>query len=135
VIVEIFVLALASTVRPLHSGTDKTKGIADIAGGIVALALGVAIWSGRLGAHRDDDVPVPSGGMTSRLDRRLTTRMAALAGPATHIPGLFYLIALNVIIAHEAAVGDKASALVTYNMVWVDQWTRQHARSSCWSCL
>jgi Sap, sulfolipid-1-addressing protein len=198
VIVEIFVLALASTVRPtslaavyalvfhdsrrrlmsayvvagllftltfgaivvaathgihLHSGTNKTKGIADIAGGILALALGVAIWSGRIGAHRDDDVPVPGGGTTSRLDRHLTTRTAALAGPATHIPGLFYLIALNVIIAHEAAVADKAVALVTYNVVWfalplaalvacivhpaaargfvsaVDQWTRQHART------
>ena len=86
-IVEVFVLALASTVRPtslaavyalvsqrhpapadvgyviaglaftlafgvlvvgathgihVHSGTNKTKGIADIAGGIVALAFGVA---------------------------------------------------------------------------------------------
>jgi hypothetical protein len=197
VIVEIFVLALASTVRPtslaavyalvfhdsrrrlmsayvvagllftvtfgaivvgathgihLHSGTGKTKGIADIAGGIVALALGVAIWSGRIGAHRDDDVPVTSGGMTSRLDRRLTTRTAVLAGPATHVPGFFYLIALNVIIAHEAALADEAVALVTYNVVWfalplaalvacivhpaaarrlvrsVDQWARHHAR-------
>ena len=101
-IVEIFVLALASTVRPtslaavytlvshdarrrlmwayvvagllftvafgavivgatdgIHvgSGTSKTKGIADIAGGVVALALGVGLVTGRIG--RGDRVTRP----------------------------------------------------------------------------
>jgi Sap, sulfolipid-1-addressing protein len=101
----------------LHSGTDKTKGIADIIGGSAALGFGVA-----------------------------------LAGPATHVPGLFYLIALNVILAHNLATAGKLAALVTYNAVWfavplaalviciarpaaaqafvesVEQWTRDHAR-------
>lgn len=162
-IVEIFVLALASTVRPtslaavsalvvhdarrrlmsayviaglaftlgfgaiivgltqgieLHSGTDRTKGIADLAGGIVAVAFGVGIATGRLGRGRTDDAPAPAGRMRSALGRHVTTRTAALAGPATHIPGLFYLIALNVIVAHHVAVADKAFALLTYNAVW-----------------
>ena len=41
---------------------------------------------------------------TAMLSRRLTLKTAALAGPATHVPGLFYLIALNVIVAHNVSV-------------------------------
>ena len=196
-IVEIFVLALASTVRPtslaavytlvshdarrrlmwayviagllftiafgaiivgathgihLDSGTSTTKGIADLAGGIVALAFGVGLVTGRIGGGDAGDAPRASGRLRSVLDRRLTTHTAALAGPATHIPGLFYLIALNVIIAHNAALGEKSVALATYNAVWfalplaalvvcivrpasaralvgwVEQWARDHHR-------
>ena len=161
-IVEIFVLALASTIRPtslaavyalvshegrrrfmwayviaglaftvafgavivgathgihVDSGTSKTKAIADIAGGIVALAFGVGLVTGRVGG-RDADAPRAGGRLRSALDRRLTTHTAALAGPATHLPGLFYLIALNVIVAHQAAFGEKIVALATYNAVW-----------------
>ena len=162
-IVEIFVLALASTVRPtslaavytlvshdarrrlmwayvvagllftvafgaiivgathgihLGSGTSKAKGIADIAGGIVALAFGAGLVTGRIGRSDAGDAPRASGRLRTVLDRRLTTRTAAIAGPATHIPGLFYLIALNVIVANDAAVGEKSVALATFNAVW-----------------
>ena len=192
-IVEIFALALASTVRPtsvaavyallshdaprrlmgayiaaglaftlafgaivvgatqgihINSGTDKA--IADIAGGVVALAFGFGVLTGLIeGRHSGD---APGGRLQTALDRRLTIRTAALAGPATHIPGLFYVIALNVIIANNAATTDKAIALVIYNAVWfalpilalvtcitdpgaarnlvraVKQWTHDHAR-------
>ena len=87
------------------------------------------------------------------LDGRLTRRTAALAGPATHIPGVFYLIALNVIVAHNARVARGTLAVVTYNAIWfalplvalaicivkpeaardavgaVDQWARDHQRA------
>jgi Sap, sulfolipid-1-addressing protein len=197
VIVEIFALALASSVRPtslaavyallshdgrrgllvsylvaglaftlafgalilgvthgIHvgSGTGRTKAIADIAGGIAALAFGVAFATGRIGRGRTDDAPRSPGRMRSALGRRLTTGTAALAGPATHIPGLFYLIALNVIVAHNVEIPEKTIALVTYNAVWfavpiaalvicivrpaaarafvrsIEQWARDHVR-------
>jgi Sap, sulfolipid-1-addressing protein len=163
VIVEVFVLALACTVRPtslaavyalisrdtrrglmsayviaglaftlafgmivvgategihVHSGTDRTKAIADIAGGIVALAFGIGLATRRINQGRADDAPRPAGRMKSVLDRRLTIRTAAFAGPATHIPGLFYLVALNVIVAHNVALANKTIALVTFNVVW-----------------
>jgi hypothetical protein len=197
VIIEIFALALASTVRPtslaavyallshdarrrllatyaaaglaftlafgalilgvtdgihLHTGTDRSKGIADIVGGIAALAFGLAIMNGRISRNRTDDAPRSPGRMRSVLGRRLTTGTAALAGPATHIPGLFYLIALNAILAHNVAIPEKTIALVTYNAVWfavplaalvicivrpaaartfvgsIEQWARDHVR-------
>lgn len=192
-IIEVFALALASTVRPtsvaavyallsldaprrlmgayiaaglaftlafgaivvgatqgihIQSGTDKA--IADIVGGVVALAFGIGLLTGLIqGRHSGD---APGGRLQTALDRRITIRTAALAGPVTHIPGLFYVIALNVIIAHNAAITGKAIALVIYNVVWfalpilalvtcitdpdaarhlvraVEQWTRDHAR-------
>jgi hypothetical protein len=163
VIGEIFVLALASTVRPtslaavyslvshqarrrlmwayvlaglaftvgfgavivgatdgihLNSGTSTTKAVAYLAGGIVALAFGVELLTGRIRRGRAGDAPRTNGRLRSALSQHLTTRTAALAGPATHIPGIFYLIALNVIVAHDAALADKSIALVTYNAVW-----------------
>ena len=61
------------------------------------------------GAHRPHPTTVGSDAPGPRrlegaLDRRLTIHRRGLAGPATHIPGLFYLIALNVIVAHNAAL-------------------------------
>jgi hypothetical protein len=102
----------------LRSGTDETKGIANLVGGVAALAFGVALATGRINRGRTDDAPSGTGRMKAALGRRLTTRTAALAGPATHIPGLFYLIALNVILAHNVAIGAKTVALVTYNAIW-----------------
>ena len=109
--------------------------------------------TGRIGGGDSGDAPKARGRLRTALDERLTTRTAALAGPATHIPGLFYLIALNVIIAHNAEFAGKITALVTYNAVWfalplaalvvcivrpasaralvgwVEQWARVHNRS------
>ena len=136
----------------MHSGSSKTKAIADLVGGIVALGFGVGLATGRISRRRTDDAPQTDGRMKAALDRRLTLRTAALAGPATHIPGLFYLIALNVIVAHNVAIANKVVALLTYNgiwfalplaalivcnirpatavdlVAWVQTWTRTHAR-------
>jgi hypothetical protein len=132
----------------IHSGTDKA--IADIVGGAAALAFGFGVLTGLIqGRHSGD---APGGRLRTALGRHLTIRTAAVAGPATHIPGLFYVIALNVIIANDAAITGKAIALVVYNAVWfalpilalvtcitdpdaarnlvraVKQWTHDHAR-------
>ena len=62
--------------------------------------------------------PPGAGAWKARLDRRLTVRAAAVAGPLTHIPGLFYLIALNVIVANEPRVPGGVVAVGIYNAVW-----------------
>jgi hypothetical protein len=193
VIIEIFALAVASTVRPtsvaavyalltqdaprrlmgayiaaglaftlafgaivlaatqgihINSGTDKA--VADIAGGVLALIFGFGVLTGLIqGRHSGD---APGGRLKTALDRRLTIRTAALAGPVTHIPGLFYVIALNAIIAHNTSTAGEAIALLVYNVIWfalpivallvcitdpeaarnliraVKQWTHDHAR-------
>lgn len=197
-IIEIFVLALASTIRPtslaavyalmshdsrrtlmwayvaaglaftigfgllvvyafhgihIEAGADRTKGIADILGGAAALAFGIAILTGRVRSHDAGDAPRVGAGRKAFLKGRITLRTAALAGPLTHLPGLFYLIALNVIVAHDPRLPSGLLAVVTYNAVWfalpivalaacivrpaeamdvvgsVERWARDHSRA------
>ena len=102
----------------LHAGTDRTKGIAEIAGGLVALLFGGAVLTGRIRATPSQDAPDIGGRWQALLSQRLTRRTASLAGPVSHIPGLFYLIALNVIVAHNPDVARGTVAVLTYNAVW-----------------
>jgi hypothetical protein len=131
-----------------HFGRDKSKSIADLIGGAAAVLFGLAVLTGHVGG-KGHDAPAPH----VRLDgRHLTLRRSALAGPATHLPGLFYLIALNVIVAHNPRVASGTIAVLTYNAVWyavpiialamcfiqpaaalavieaVQRWTRRHSR-------
>jgi hypothetical protein len=198
VIAEVFVLALASTIRPtslaavyallshdsrrtlicayiaaglvftvafglavvyafhgihVQSGSDRTKSIAEIIGGVVALLFGLAVLTGRVRGPQADDAPAAPSRLNAMLRERLSLRTAALAGPATHIPGLFYLIALNVIVAHNPEVPSGTFAVLTYNAIWfalpllalglcvvrpaaardavgaVEQWGRRHSRT------
>ena len=132
-IIEILVLALASTVRPtslaavsailshdsrrrllfayvavglaftiafgvvvvvalhgihLHSGSDRTKGIADIVGGVAALLFGCVVLTGR---SHDDRITMFPGRLESPARPSAHGTAAAIAGPLTHLPGLFYL--------------------------------------------
>jgi Sap-like sulfolipid-1-addressing protein len=136
----------------LHTGTSRGKGVAEIAGGVVALAFGLLLLSGRVLAPRAGDAPRTPGRWLAMLDRHLTLRAAALAGPATHIPGLFYLIALNLIAADQAGVPRAVGQLLVFNALWfalplaalaicvadpatarhaigaIEAWARRHAR-------
>ncbi len=197
-IIEIFVLSLASTVRPtslaavaailshesrrrllsayivggltftigfgvlvvgafhgvhIDAGSGRTKGVADILGGVVALLFGLAVATGLVARARQRRVPGNAGRFKARLDRGLTVRAATVAGPLTHIPGVFYIIALNVIVAHNPNVPGGLLAIVVYDAIWfavpiaalalsvvkpsaasdavlwTQRWTEQHSRA------
>lgn len=196
-IFEIFVLALASTVRPtslaavyallshherlrlmcayvaggllftlafgaivvgvfhgihVRLSTGTTKAVTDIVAGAAALVFGIAVLQRRIGGDQTDDAPKSEGRLKAMLARRLTIPTAALAGPVTHVPGIFYLVVLNLIVAHNVAATGQIFALGVYNVIWfavpiaalvmcivdpaaardaiasVERWTRDHAR-------
>jgi hypothetical protein len=102
----------------VNSGSDETKSIAELAGGIVALTFAVLVLTGHVGGPHADDAPDAPRRWSGQLERRITTRTAALAGPATHLPGLFYLIALNVIVAHQPSIPSGLVEVLIYNVVW-----------------
>ncbi|HEY2437985.1 MAG TPA: GAP family protein, partial [Solirubrobacteraceae bacterium] len=78
----------------LHSGAERTRAIAEISAGVLAIVLGIAVLAGRVRVG-DLSHGRGTGERRERLEhRKITTRTAALAGPATHVPGLFYLMAL-----------------------------------------
>jgi hypothetical protein len=137
----------------IDSGSGRAKGIADIAGGVIVLGFAVGVLTGRVSGPHASDAPRAPGRWARLLDNHRTLRTAAMAGPATHIPGLFYLVALNVIVAQDPSVAVGVIALLIYNVIWfalaiaglaicifqpsaartaiaaVADWTRGHARA------
>jgi hypothetical protein len=101
----------------LHNGTDRTKGVVEMIAGVVLLVFALLVYRGRIGP-RAGDAPQVAGGWAARLEQHLTLPRAALAGPVTHIPGLFYLVALNVIVTHHANAPAAVTEILLYNAIW-----------------
>lgn len=137
----------------LGGGTDTRTGVIYVAAGVVGLALAALVHSGRISWHAGAEAPEASGRWARLLEGRLTVRTAALAGPVTHIPGLFYLIALNVVAADAPRRVAGLLEVAIYNLVWfalpigalaicivrpdtareivggVQQWSKEHTRT------
>jgi hypothetical protein len=114
--IGVIVIAAFSGVQ-LHAGSSETKGIAEIAAGAIAIAIGIAVLTGGVG-RRFDDAPRTPGRFERILAREISTPAAALAGPATHIPGLFYLLALDLIVASQRDLASGLADVLLYNAVW-----------------
>ena len=102
----------------IGAGTDHTKGIAEIAAGVLVLFLGAAALSERIPLAKLANEPGSDGRFGRLRQHRITTRTAALAGPATHIPGLLYLIALDLIVSQEPGVAGGIVEIGIYNVIW-----------------
>src|SRR5262249_4443574 len=102
----------------IHPESSHTKAIAEICGGVLAIILGVLLLTGRIGRGSPREAPPAPGRWTTILNERVSVRTAAVAGPATHIPGLFYLLALNLIVSHEVRLQNGLFSLLLYNAVW-----------------
>jgi len=137
----------------VNAGSSHTKAMAQIAGGFVVLIFAVCLLTGRVGGPHPSDAPRPRGRWEAMLDRRLTLGTAAAAGPATHIPGIFYLVALNVIVSQQLKAAGALLEVLIYNAIWfaiplgalavcivapetaragvhaIERWTRRHART------
>ncbi len=102
----------------LHAGTARTKAIAEILAGVLALSLGIAVLTGRVRVVAVSKGR-PRGDRGERLQhRKITTRTAALAGPATHVPGLLYVVALDLIVSDEPNVPGGLLEIGIYNAIW-----------------
>lgn len=95
----------------------------------VELALGlIALLAARAAlreARRPKPAPTSSTARRARLGAELGRRMrdpsattAAAAGVLTHLPGLFYLMALNAIIGTNPAPGDGIAQVLIFNAIW-----------------
>src|SRR5918993_4479903 len=54
----------------------------------------------------------------TRIRRRPTLKAAATLGVATHIPGLFYVAALNSIAATTSSLSEAAAGGVAFKTIW-----------------
>ncbi|ADB48901.1 GAP family protein [Conexibacter woesei] len=87
----------------------------DLILGVAALAFAAGVATGSVGRRRVADRP--ESGVVGRL-RHPTPGVAAIAGVATHLPGLFYLAALADILAARPSVVEGVFDVLLYNAIW-----------------
>lgn len=101
----------------INYGGGTVESLIELVGGAAALGYAAGLATGR--------AQLPSRGGTSVAESRMLVRLqrpsvgtAAAAGVATHLPGLFYIIALNGILAHRGSLADAILAVLLFNVIW-----------------
>ena len=111
------VVVLAFDGANIDYGGSTVESVIELVGGAAAIGFAAGLATGR--------AQLPSRGGETRAESRVLVRLrhpsvgtAALGGVATHLPGLFYLIALNEIVAHQDSVADGIAAVLLFNAIW-----------------
>ena len=134
-----------------YRGTDVYS-VIELLGGVAALAFAVVVGTGRRQLPTRDEGGGEESGTIQKL-RNPSVTTALVAGIATHLPGLFYLIALQAIVAEGRSLVIAALEVLLFNVIWfgatiasvatflirpgaarralarVDGWARRHART------
>jgi hypothetical protein len=100
------------------AGESTFAAVFDVVAGVAALGFAAGVQRGRLTRPRPRN---GTGGRTAEIAERLRNASplaAGVAGVATHVPGLLYLIALNAIAADEPATLSALAQVATYNVLW-----------------
>ena len=89
----------------------------ELLAGTAALGFAAGVAAGRAELPSRGNATGAQSAMAVRL-RNPSVRTAAVAGVATHLPGLFYLVALNEILAHRDEIADGVVAVLVFNAIW-----------------
>ena len=110
------IVVLAVSNADLHP-PRLLSAIFDIVVGAAALGFAAGVYAGRT-LNRSPDDPSGSESWALRKLREPTIPIAAMVGIATHLPGLFYLLALNSIISQRQGVVADIWHVLAYNGIW-----------------
>jgi hypothetical protein len=101
---------------------DEVRAVVGIVLGAVSLGYAAGLLSGRVQQpvpDANDNTLAPAEG--SWLDRQLadmSVARAAVAGVLTHLPGLFYITALNAIMNSTSSIANQILQVAVYNAIW-----------------
>jgi hypothetical protein len=150
VAVGVLVVAIFHGAGIDYRGTD-IYAVIELLGGLAALGFAIAVGAGRRELPSRDHGNREKSTIVQRL-RNPTVMTAAVAGVVTHVPGLFYIVALNAIIAEGPSIVAGLLQVLLFNAIWfaatiaavaifllrpgvarralarVDNWARHHAR-------
>jgi Sap, sulfolipid-1-addressing protein len=101
----------------IEYGGRSAEYLIELLAGVAALGFAVGLWSGRAQLPARGESRAEQSAMIRRL-RRPSVGTAAVAGIATHLPGFFYLVALNAIVAERHGLGDDVLAVLVFNAIW-----------------
>jgi len=115
--VGIGAVAIVHVAPPPPTVTSTGRDLVNVLFG--AVALGLAIYSA---FRTPPDTPRvrrerPPSALRQRLSRP-TTATAAVAGVATHLPGVFYLAALAAIVGERPGLTSGLLQVGFYNLLW-----------------
>jgi hypothetical protein len=107
-------------VRALHGaeiGGSTVSSVISLALGAAALGFAAAFASGRVELRAPGRLSGGDGRM-SRTLRDPSLKVAAGAGIATHLPGLFYLLGLNAISDTDPSLISSVIDMLAFNAIW-----------------
>ena len=99
-----------------YRGTDVYAAI-ELIGGLAALGFAIAMGTGRRELPSRDSASREESKIIRGL-RNPTVTTAAVAGVATHVPGLLYIVALNAIIAEGPSFASGVLQVLLFNAIW-----------------
>jgi hypothetical protein len=102
----------------VEAGTGTISSFVFLIGGVASLGFAAGRATGRLQASPRQR---PAAEEQSRLSKALkepNIAVAAGAGVATHLPGLFYLLGLNAIEAVEPGFAQGPVDVLIFNAIW-----------------
>jgi hypothetical protein len=99
----------------VRSGATSFDAVVKLLAGVAAIGFSAGLFAGRVmpGRRTESD---PS--WVSRRLRDPSLKVAAAAGVTTHLPGLFYLVALNAISAEDPSLLWGVTQVVVFNALW-----------------
>ena len=99
-------------------GSRRPRAIAEICLGVLFLAVAVVAVGRSRKTSTAGPRPDKSSQWMDQLNRHVTLLKAALAGPVTHLPGLLYLIALNLIASADLRAHRGLFQVLLFNAIW-----------------
>ena len=99
-----------------YRDTDVYSAI-ELIGGVAALGFAVGVAAGRTQLPARHEGASEGSAIIRRL-RNPSVTTAAVAGVATHLPGLFYLLALNAIVAGRGSLVVEVLEVLLFNAIW-----------------
>ena len=116
-IAGVIVVLILHGVR-LQTGSSTVNAVIELAGGAAALGFAAAIATGRIRGGTRFKHPKGDSRVAGEL-RNPTLRAAAVAGVATHLPGLLYLLGLNAIARGDPPVVEGLLAVLVFDAIWL----------------
>jgi hypothetical protein len=100
---------------------EEVRAVIAIVLGAISLGYAAGLLSGHVqqpGPDANDNILAPAGSWLGRQLADLSMPRAAVAGVLTHLPGLFYIAALNAITNSTSSIVNQIFQVAVYNAFW-----------------
>jgi hypothetical protein len=100
---------------------EEVRAVIAIVLGAISLGYAAGLLSGHVqqpGPDANDNILAPAGSWLGRQLADLSMPRAAVAGVLTHLPGLFYIAALNAVTNSTSSIVNQIFQVAVYNAFW-----------------